>query len=147
MLVFPPSSVCLDKATGASSASMMSSTNRILSALPNSSSLRRASNSALVLTVYETVASLLLVKVFKSSVYSLQRKLTVRHERPALEVGMGGGLPVSDVVILPMHTPDEPLDGIPAVVQDEDDRSQLIGDHRGQFLDSELPERKSQHTI
>ena len=52
---------------------MIISTNCIFSAFVNASSLRRASNSALVLTVYETVASLSLVKVFKSWVYSLQK--------------------------------------------------------------------------
>jgi hypothetical protein len=71
LLVFPPNSVCRVRIRGASSAGMMSSTNCIFSALLNVSSLRRASSSALVLTVCETVASLLLVKVFKSWVYSL----------------------------------------------------------------------------
>lgn len=41
-----------------------------------------------------------------------------------------GNLPRSDVVILPVHTPDEPLDGVPIVIQDENDWGQLIGDHR-----------------
>ena len=74
LLVFPPNSVCLDKAAGASSATMISSTNCTFSALLNVSSLRRASNSALVLTLYEAVAFLSLVNVFKSWVYSLRRK-------------------------------------------------------------------------
>jgi hypothetical protein len=39
------------------------------------------------------------------------------------------------------------LDGVPTVVQDEDDRGQLVGDHRRQFLDGELPERWSQYVI
>lgn len=73
LFVFPPNSVCLDKAAGASSGSMISSTNCIFSAFWNVSFLRRASNSALVLTVYETVASLSRVKVFRSWVYSLRR--------------------------------------------------------------------------
>jgi len=42
-----------------------------------------------------------------------------------------------------VHTPDVLLDGVSTVVQDEDDRGQLVDDHCGQFLNSELPERKS----
>ena len=116
----------------------MTSTNCAFSALLNFSSLRRASSSVLVLTVYEIVASLFLVKVFKSWVYSLQGGPSAFHElRRRRE-----GLPRGDVVILPVHTPDEPFDSIPAVVQDEDDRGQLIGDQRRQLLDSELPGKK-----
>lgn len=46
-----------------------------------------------------------------------------------------------------MHTPDKPLDGVSIIVQDEDDWGQLIGDHRRQFLGSELPERNFQYAI
>lgn len=42
---------------------------------------------------------------------------------------MRDGLPRGDIVVLPAHTPNVPLDGVSAVVQDEDDRGQLVGDH------------------
>ena len=58
-----------------------------------------------------------------------------------------GDLPRCDVVILPMHTPDEPLDGVSVVVQDENDWGQLIGDHRRQLLNGELTERPSQYAM
>ena len=48
------------------------------------------------------------------------------------------GLPRSNIVILPMHTPDKPFDGVPVVVQDENDWGQLVGDHSRQLLNSEL---------
>lgn len=67
------------------------------------------------------------------------------HERVVLR--KREGLPHGDIIIFPMHTPNEPLDGVPTVVQDEDDRGQLVGDHSGQLLDSELPERKSRCVI
>ena len=124
---------------------MMSSTNCIFSALLNSSSLRRASNSDFVLTVYETVISLPLVNVFKSWVYSLQRVLIVCHERVAPREREC--LPHGDVVIFSVHTPDVPLDSVSTVVQDEDYGGQIVGDHRREFLDSELPGGKSQHAI
>jgi hypothetical protein len=40
-----------------------------------------------------------------------------------------GDLPRSDVVVLPVHTSDELLDGVPIVVQNEDDWGQLVGHH------------------
>jgi hypothetical protein len=123
----------------------MSSTNCIFSALLNVSSLRRASSSTLVLTVYETVASLLLVKVFKSWVYSLRRRLKDCHAS-GFSFG-GGGLPIGNVIVLPVHASDELLDGVSAVVQHEDDRGQLVSDHRRQFLGGELPETKFQCVI
>ena len=52
-----------------------------------------------------------------------------------------GNLPRGDIVILPVHAPDEPLDGVSTVVQDKDDRSQFVGNNRRQLLDSELPNR------
>ena len=53
-----------------------------------------------------------------------------------------GVLPRGDVVVLPMHTPDEPLSCVSAAAQDEDGRGQLVGGNRRQLLGSELPERK-----
>lgn len=122
----------------------MSSTSCTFSARLNVSSLRRASSSALVSTLYEIVASLSLVKVFKSWVYSLGKKLTGSQTN---ELYLMDDLPRSDVVILPVHPPDEPLDGVPTVVQDEDDRGEFVGDHRGQLLDSELSERSPQQVV
>lgn len=80
------------------------------------------------------VASLPLVKVFKSSAYSLEVRLEGFHERLVLQ-GRDFS-PIRDVVVLSMHTPDEPFDGVSLVVQNEDDRSQLVGDHSRQLLDS-----------
>ena len=56
-------------------------------------------------------------------------------------------LPHSDVVIFSVHTPNELLDSVSTVVQDEDRRGQLVGHHRRQFLDSELPGGEPQYAM
>ena len=46
-----------------------------------------------------------------------------------------------------MHAPDEPLDGVPIIIQDENYRGQLVGDHCRQLLGSKLPKKSSQQSM
>jgi len=64
-----------------------------------------------------------------------------------MTLGGGESLPHGDVVVFSVHSPNVSLDSISTVVQDEDCRGQLVGHHRRQFLDSELPGEKSQHAM